>query len=209
MKRPTKEQIEEIIKELPHPRNWMGDFYKVIWQDPEDLKPINASTGHKCAESYTVELLFKRVVDANGYDMSWELDEGFKSFDEFVAEDLDTLKQPTGYWNGKVSDAKNTKRFAKQIEESQNPVDEYGIAPMLTEYNAMQALPRISAKFDAFCRAYMQTRKSAREAAYVEMNCALMSAVIDSEGDGDVLKVKIDELIKAYKEYTESEANDD
>lgn len=172
MKRPTKEQIEEIIKELPHPRDNIGDFYEVAWQSPEDRIPINASAANKCAESYTTTLLFKRVVDANGYDMSWQLDEGFKSFDEFVA-----------------------------------PVDEYGIAPILTEYNAMQALPRISAKFDTFCRAYMQTRKSAREAAYVEMNCALMSAVIDSNGDGDALKVRINELIKAYNEYTESEAN--
>ena len=73
MKQPTKEQIEEIIKELPHPRNWIGDFYEVAWRNPEDIKPINASTAHKCEDTYNLKLVFKRVVDANGYDMSWEL----------------------------------------------------------------------------------------------------------------------------------------
>ena len=203
MKRPTKEQIEKIKEELPHPRNWIGDFYHVAWQDPEDLKPINASTGHKCAKSYTVELLFKRVVDANGYDMSWELDEGFKSFDEFVAENLDTLKQPTGYWNGKVSDAKNTKRFAKQIEESQNPVDEYGIIEILKKHNAEGALNDITAVFDKFCESYMGSREKIRKGAFTEVNCCLMTALYESHDDTSLLRSKVEGLVDSYNDlYT-------
>ena len=171
MKRPTKEQIEEIIKELPHPRNWMGDFYKVIWQDPEDLEPITVSRGLEYTESYDVELIFRRVVNANGYDMSWELDEGFKSFNEFVAE---------------------------QEEQSQAPVDEYGIIEILKKHNAESALNEITAVFDRFRESYMDSREEIRKGAFTEVNCYLMNSLIEGRKDPDILKSKITELVDSY-----------
>lgn len=86
--------------------------------------------------------------------------------------------------------------------------DEYNIGPILQEYNAIQALSRVSAKFDSFCRAYMQTRKSAKKAAYVEMNCALMSIAIECRGDNDKLKAEIDELIRVQQKHIGSNVHD-
>ena len=86
MNKPSKEQIEKIKEELPHPRDWMGDFYKVIWQDPKKVEPVRMPGDYpRRFESYDVELLFRRVVNSCGCCMSWELDESFKSFDEVTA----------------------------------------------------------------------------------------------------------------------------
>ncbi|MGK0207611.1 MAG: hypothetical protein ACI8ZA_001607 [Gammaproteobacteria bacterium] len=171
MKRPTKEQIEEMKEGLPDPRNWMGDFYKVIWQDPEDLKPITARRELEQAESYTVELLFKRVVNSCGCCMSWELDESFKGFYEFMAEEPNTHKQP---------------------------VDEYGIIGILKKHNAESALNEITAVFDRFCESYMGSREEIRKGAFTEVNCYLMTALIEGEGDPNIIESKITELVDAY-----------
>mgnify|MGYP005989304623 CR=1 FL=1 len=177
MKQPSKEQIEKIKAELPHPRDWMGDFYKVAWQDPEELGPIMSSRELKHAESYTVELLFRRFVDTNGHDMSWELDEGFKSFEEFAAE---------------------------QIEQSQNPVDEYGIIEILKKHNAEGALNEIAAVFDGFCESYMGSREEIRKGAFTEVNCYLMTSLIEGRKDAEVLRSKIKDLVNSYNDlYTD------
>lgn len=171
MKKPSKEQIEKIKEELPHPRDWMGDVYKVVWQDPKKLEPIGMlGREAKRCELYDVELLFKKVVNANGY-ASWELDEGFKSFDEFVAE---------------------------QTEQSQAPVDEYGIIEILKKHNAESALNDITAVFDRFYESYMGSRESIRKGAFTEVNCYLMTSLIEGRKDAELLRAKITDLVDSY-----------
>lgn len=177
MKKPSEEQIEEIIKELPHPRDWPGDFYKLAWQYPEELDPIRLSRELECTESYIVELLFRRVVNANGYGMSWELDEGFKSFDEFVAE---------------------------QTGQSQAPVDEYGIIEILKKHNAESALPEVAAKFDSICTQYMRSRERIEKSAFTKVNCYLMQAIIDCEGDDSALRQRIELIIEGLGKEIEA-----
>ena len=171
MKKPSKEQIEKIKEELPHPRDWMGDVYKVVWQDPKKLEPISMlGREAKRCELYDVELLFKKVVNANGH-ASWELDEGFKSFDEFVAE---------------------------QTEQSQKPVDEYGIIEILKKHNAESALNEITAVFDRFCESYMGSREDIRKGAFTEVNCYLMTSLIEGRKDAELLRAKITDLVDSY-----------
>lgn len=171
MKKPSKEQIEKIKEELPHPRDWMGDVYKVVWQDPKKLEPISMlGREAKRCELYDVELLFKKVVNANGH-ASWELDEGFKSFDEFVVE---------------------------QTEQSQKPVDEYGIIEILKKHNAESALNEITAVFDRFCESYMGSREDIRKGAFTEVNCYLMTSLIEGRKDAELLRAKITDLVDSY-----------
>lgn len=154
----------------------MGDFYKVAWQDPEELGPIMSSRGLKHAESYTVELLFRRFVDTNGHDMSWELYEGFKSFEEFAAE---------------------------QVEQSQSPVDEYGIIEILKKHNAESALNEITVVFDRFCEPYMGSREDIRKGAFTEINCYLMVALYESHDDTSLLRSKVEGLVNSCNDlYT-------
>lgn len=174
MNKPSKEQIEKIKEELPDPRNWMGDFYKVIWKDPEYLEPITARRELERSESFTVELLFRRVVNVCGCCMSWKLDEGFKSFDEFTAE------------------------------QNQKPIDEYGIIEILKKHNAEDALNEVTAVFDKFCESYMGSREEIRKGAFTEVNCYLMQAIIDCEGDDSALRQRVELITEGLDEEAET-----
>ena len=90
-----------------------------------------------------------------------------------------------------------------QIEESQNPVDEYGIIEILKKHNAEGALNEIAAVFDKFCESYLSSREKIRKGAFTEVNCYLMTALYESHEDAGLLRSKIEGLVDSYNDlYT-------
>lgn len=86
----------------------------------------------------------------------------------------------------------------EQEEQSQAPVDEYGIIEILKKHNAESALNEITAVFDRFCESYMDSREDIRKGAFTEVNCYLITALIEGEKDPNILESKITELVDAY-----------
>lgn len=187
MNKPSEEQIEKIKEGLP--KHWPYDYYECFWQDPETLEPVGPHNRAKPSSAYLTKLVFKKVMTGRR-TFKWELDEGSKIFEEFIAKGSDRMN-------------------SNEIEKPNLSDDEYGIADILKRYNAEGALSEISAKFDLFCNHYMSSRENIRTAAFVEANCSLMSAVIECRGDNELLKNKINGLITACNEYTREKNSDD
>lgn len=79
--------------------------------------------------------------------------------------------------------------------------DEYGILSILQRHNAEAALSEITSKFDQFCTYYMTDREGVRGAAFTEVSCYLLTALIESEDDNSMLKGKIESLIADLNKY--------
>lgn len=84
--------------------------------------------------------------------------------------------------------------------EGQNPVDEYGIIEILKKHNAESALNEITAVFDRFCESYMDSREEIRKGAFTEVNCYLMTSLIEGRNDAKLLRSKITDLVDAYSD---------
>ena len=72
-------------------------------------------------------------------------------------------------------------------------IDEYKIKPILAKHGISEeaVCKDLSEHFDKFCNAYMDNRKTARDAAFTEMNCFLMMALMDDESGKESLKDRI------------------
>ena len=88
-------------------------------------------------------------------------------------------------------------------ENTELTVDEYGIIEILKKHNAESALNEITAAFDKFCESYMDSREEIRKGAFTEVNCYLMTSLIDGRKDSELLRSKIKDLVNSYNDlYT-------
>ncbi|MGR3982482.1 MULTISPECIES: hypothetical protein [Pseudoalteromonas] len=81
--------------------------------------------------------------------------------------------------------------------------DEYGIADILKSHNAEKALPEVAAKFDSICTQYMRSRERIEKSAFTKVNCYLMQAILDCEGDDSALRQRIESIIEGLGEEVE------
>ncbi len=75
-------------------------------------------------------------------------------------------------------------------------LDEYGIKEILIKHDAESALSEINEQMDKVCGSYMMDRDECRKAAFTEMKCHLLQAIIRTE-DNDQLKQEIEKITKA------------
>jgi len=75
-------------------------------------------------------------------------------------------------------------------------LDEYGIKGILIKHDAESALHEINEQMDKVCGSYMMNREECRKAAFTEMKCHLLRAIIKTE-DNDHLKKEIEKITEA------------
>lgn len=80
--------------------------------------------------------------------------------------------------------------------------DEYGIKPILAKHDiSNEALCKdLSEHFDRFCSEYMDSHDGIMNAAFEEMNCCLMLAVMADRKGETTLKEGVKKIIDSIKE---------
>lgn len=73
--------------------------------------------------------------------------------------------------------------------------DEYGIKDILIRFGAESALSEINEQLDKVCGNYMMDREQCRKAAFTEIKCQLLQAIITTE-DNDQLKEEIEKVVE-------------
>lgn len=74
--------------------------------------------------------------------------------------------------------------------------DEYGVKQILIDNHVGEILPKINKQLDKVCGDYMMDREKCKRAAFTEIKCQLLQAIIKTE-DNDQLQVEIKKIIEA------------
>ena len=74
--------------------------------------------------------------------------------------------------------------------------DEYGIKQILIDNGVGGILPELNKQLDKVCGDYMMDREQCRKAAFTEIKCHLLQAIIKTEGN-DQLQVEIEKIVDA------------
>lgn len=76
--------------------------------------------------------------------------------------------------------------------------DEYGLGVILAQHgvNSDNLLPLLNEQLDKVCGNYMVKSDKIKQAAFTEIKCFLLKAIIDSEDDSK-LKSRINKIIES------------
>ena len=87
-------------------------------------------------------------------------------------------------------------------KDPEHTTDDYGIKPIVKQYTVeSNALTKeINEHLDKTLTPYLMNMETIRQGAFVEIRCYLLKALIDTRGDNDQLRDRINDIVKGLED---------